>query len=144
MAGKTTQFAQAILQLILNGTAIPNLAINATSAPATLLYISLHANDPGSGGQNSNEVAYTGYARVSTARTTGGWTVSAAGVASPVAAIAFPTCTGGSTTAYFFGIGLSASGAGTLLYSGPLSGFGLAISNTITPQLTTASTITES
>jgi len=143
MSGKTTAFASSFLKLILNGTAIANLADNAAASPATTLYVSLHSNDPGSGGQNSNEVIYVGYARIAVARTSGGWTVSAGGVATPVAAITFPTCTGGSTTAYYWGIGLSSSGAGTLLWSGPLSGFGLAISNTIQPQLTALSSLTE-
>lgn len=95
-------------------------------APATNLFVSLHTADPLNGGnQTTNEAAYTGYARVSTARTTGGWTTTLgsgttfSSVAN-AAAITFPQCTAGSETETHWGIGLSTSGTGTLLASGPL------------------------
>jgi hypothetical protein len=113
-------FENDFLRLIFNATAIANVADNAATAPLTSLYVSLHTADPGEAGdQTTGEAAYTGYARVAVARTSGGWAVTADSV-SPVAAVVFPACTGGSATVTYFGVGTAASGAGKLLYSGPL------------------------
>lgn len=129
----TNSFENSLLLLIFNGTTIANIADNAASSPATDLYISLHTGDPGeAGSQNTTEASYTSYARVAVARTSGGWTVSANN-ASNTAAVIFPTATGGSNTLTHFGIGLSSSGAGTLLFKGALDDT-LAISNGITPR----------
>ena len=68
MAGKSSNFANELLKLIFNGTAIANLADNAASSPITNWELSLHTALPTSG-QNHNEVTYTGYARVPVART---------------------------------------------------------------------------
>lgn len=130
------------LALYFNGTAIANIADNAASSPATNLYLSLHTADPGeAGNQGTNEVSYTGSARVAVARTSGGWTVSgtAPTQVTNAAQIQFPKCTGvaDDTTALYWGIGRSSSGAGTLDYSGPLGaslglGTGKASNDTIT------------
>jgi hypothetical protein len=131
-----------ILELIFNATAWPDIAENDTSSPATNLYVSLHTADPGeAGSQTTNEIAYTSYARVAVARTSGGWTV-ASGSVSPVANIDFPAGTGGSGTATHFGVGTLISGAGQLLYSGTVTP-NIVCGNGITPRLTTASTVTE-
>jgi hypothetical protein len=115
---KSDFFENALLKLIFNAVAIANVADNAAASPLTNLYVSLHTADPGdSGSQTTNEIAYTGYARVAVARTTGGWTVTTNSV-SPFATIAFPAGTGGSGTAMFFAVGTASSGAGNLLYSG--------------------------
>ena len=135
-------FENDLLKLILNGTAIANIADNAATAPLTNLQISLHTADPGEAGvQTTNEATYTGYARVAVARTSGGWTVTGAS-ASPVANIDFPACTAGSNTITHFAVGTAASGAGKILYSGTVSP-SIAVSAGVTPRLTTASTITE-
>ena len=106
------------------------------SSVAGSFYFSLHTADPGeAGAQNTSEISYTGYTRVAVARSAGGFTVSGNQV-SNAAAIAFPTCTGGSGTATHFAIGTSASGAGTLLYSGALNS-SMAISNGHTPTYAT-------
>ena len=69
MAGKTTTWANDLLKLLFQAVPIANIADNATTAPLTLLYISLHTADPGAAGaQNTSEAAYTGYARVAVAR----------------------------------------------------------------------------
>ena len=86
-------------------------------------------------------MAYTSYARVAVARTSGGWTVTANSV-SPTATINFPAGTGGTGTATYWAVGTAASGTGKILYSGALSP-SIACGNGITPQVTTASTITE-
>ena len=92
-AGKGDTFENDLLKLIFNATAIANIADNAASAPLTNLYVALHTADPtDAGAQNASEAAYTGYARVSVARTSGGWTVSGNSV-SPVANIDFGECT---------------------------------------------------
>lgn len=143
MAAKGSTWADQLLKLLLNATAIANIADNAASAPLTNLYVSLHTASPAAGGsQTTNEAAYTSYARVAVARTTGGWTVTGASV-SPVAAITFPAATGGSETETFFGVGTASSGTGELLYFGPISPT-IVVSTGVTPRLTTASAITES
>ena len=139
---KSDSFENSLLKLIFNATAIANLADNAGTSPLTNLYVSLHTADPGeAGNQSTNEVAYTSYARVAVARTTGGWTVTANSV-SPVANIDFPAATGGSGTITYFGVGTAASGTGVLYYSGTVTP-SITVSSGVTPRLTTASTITE-
>lgn len=139
---KSNTFENDLLKLIFNATAIANLADNAASSPLTNLYVSLHTADPGEAGtQSTNEVAYTSYARVAVARTSGGWTVTNNSV-SPVANIDFPEATGGTATATYFGVGSASSGAGVLYYSGTVTP-SISISSGVTPRLTTASTITE-
>ena len=145
MAAKVTsngEYANSLLKLIFNGTNYPNMADNAVSSPFTNLYVSLHTASPtATGNQTTNEAAYTDYARVAVARTTGGWTVTTNSV-SPVATIAFPAASGGSETETYFGVGTSVSGTGHLLYFGPISP-SIIISNGVTPQLTGATAISE-
>ena len=128
----------SLLQLLFTNTnSFANLG-DATglrgSSTAGSLYISLHTADPldaAASGQSTSEIAYTSYARVAVARSGSGWTVSG-NSASNAAAINFPACTGSSGTASFFGVGVSSSGTGTLLFSGALTS-SLAISSGITP-----------
>lgn len=130
----------ALLELIFKATAFANVADNAASSPLTNLYISLHTSDPGeAGNQTTNECAYTSYARVAVARSGSGWTVTT-NTAVPAAAINFPAATGGSETATYVGIGSASSGTGVLYLSGAISPT-IAISSGVTPQLTTASSI---
>lgn len=131
-----------LLKLAFNATAIANIADNAASSPLTSLYVSLHTADPGeSGNQTTSETAYTSYARVAVARTSGGWTVTANSV-SPVATISFPACTGSTSTITHFAVGTATSGTGKLLWSGTVTP-NMSVSTGVTPQLSTASTITE-
>lgn len=139
---KGNTYENDLLKLIFNATAIADLAENDATSPATNLYVSLHTADPGEAGdQTTNEIAYTGYARVAVARTSGGWTVTNNSV-SPAANIDFPAGTGGSGTATHFGVGTAASGAGKLLYSGTVTP-NIVCGNGVTPRLTTATAITE-
>jgi len=125
-------FENDLVKLVFNATAIANIADNAASSPLTNLYVSLHTADPGEAGdQTTSESAYTSYARVAVARTSGGWTVSN-NQATNTAAINFPQCTGGSSTVTYVAIGTASSGAGKLLASGALTS-SLAVSNGITP-----------
>lgn len=142
--GKGTTWANDLLKLALNATAIANIADNAATSPLTNLYLALHTADPGAGGsQTTSEVAYTSYARVAVARTTGGFTAGSGGVSNLVAAGTFPAGTGGSGTATYFSIGTASSGAGKILWSGPITP-SIVTGNGVTPQLTTATSITES
>jgi len=119
---KGNTFENDFLKLIFQAIAIADLAENDTTSPATNLYVSLHTADPGEGGdQTTSEAAYTSYARVAVARTSGGWTVTNNEVVN-AAAITFPACTGLSETEMFWAIGTASSGAGKVLYSGPLTG----------------------
>ena len=141
----STGILKAIFTAVFSDASITNLFANSGTA-LTNLYVALHSADPGAtGSQTTNEVTtgqYTGYTRVTVARTTGGFTVGTATV-SPAATISFPPCSGGSgVTATYFSIGTNLSGAGNLLYAGPISP-SIVIGNGVTPQLTTSSAITE-
>jgi hypothetical protein len=141
--GKASTFENDWLKLIFNATPIANIADNAAASPLTNLFVSLHTADPGSGGnQTTNEAAYTSYARVSVARTSGGWTVTGNSV-SPAAVITFPTATGGSETETFFGVGTASSGAGKLLYRGPITP-NIVVTTGVPPKLATPTAVTES
>lgn len=141
--GKGSTFSNQLLALIFNATTIANIANNATSSPLTNLYASLHTADPTSAGsQSTSEATYTGYARVAIARSSAGWTVTSNSV-SPAATISFPACTGGTNTITNFAIGTASSGAGEILYTGTVTP-NISVASGVTPQLTTASTITES
>ena len=117
---KSDTFRNDVLKLIFNATAIANICDNAAASPLTNLFVALHTADPGgSGVQNTSECAYTGYARVSVARTSGGWTVTTNSV-SPVATIPFGACTAGTETATCFSVGVASSGATKILRRGYL------------------------
>lgn len=139
---KSNALENALLLLLFNATTFANVAINATSSPITNIEVSLHTADPGeTGDQTTSESAYTSYARVAVARTSGGWTISANSV-SPAATITFPAGTGGSGTATHFGVGSAHTGSGVLWYSGTVTP-NIVTGNGITPALSTATTITE-
>lgn len=130
-----------IMKLYFNATAIANIADNAASSPNTNLFVSGHTADPGEAGdQTTSEVAYTSYARVSVARTSGGWTVTNNSV-SPVAAITFPAGTGGSGTITHGAVGMLTSGAGIIIMSGTVTP-NITCGNGITPSYPTSSTFT--
>lgn len=141
-ATKGDTFENDLMKLIFNASAIANIADNAASAPLTNLSVALHTADPGEAGtQTTSEATYTSYARVSVARTSGGWTVTANSV-SPVANIDFPAGTGGSGTVTYFSVGPTGGGATKILYSGTVTP-NIVTGNGVTPRLTTASAITE-
>lgn len=137
----TNGFEDSVLGLLFTATAIANVADNAGTSPLTNLYVSLHTGDPGeAGNQETNEAAYTSYARVAVARSGSGWTVSSGSV-SPDADITFPEATGGSETETHAGIGSLTSGTGVLYMSGAISP-NISVSTSVTPIITTSSTIT--
>lgn len=131
----TNVFENGLLSLIFENASYANVG-DATglrgSTTAGVFYISLHTADPGeTGSQTTSESAYTSYARVSVARSTAGWTVTA-GVCDNDAAITFPACTGSTSTVTNFGIGSDVSGVGNLFLKGATTA-SLAVSTGITP-----------
>lgn len=140
--GKGTTFDNDILKLIFTAVAIANIADNAASSPLTNLFVSLHTADPSAGTQNTSEIAYTSYARVTLARTAGAWTVTGNSV-SPAADITFPTPTGApGAVASFAAVGTLVSGAGKILYAGALAP-NITISTGTPPIVKAGSTISE-
>jgi hypothetical protein len=140
---KSDTFENDFLKLVYNATAIANIADNAATSPLTNLFVALHTADPGeTGTQSTSEAAYTGYARVSVARTTGGWTVTGNSV-SPVANVTFGTCTASAGSPITHAsVGVASSGATKILHSGALTP-NITMAVGVTPIITTASTITE-
>lgn len=124
-----------LLLLLFNNTDWANVGDAAglqNSATAGSFYVALHSSDPGdAGSQTTNEISYTGYARVAVARSGAGFTVAGANV-SNAATVQFGECTAGSATATHFSVGLASAGAGDILYSGSLSA-SRSISAGITP-----------
>lgn len=142
---KSNTWENDLLLLVFNNTNAANIG-DATglrgSSTAGSLYLSLHTADPGEAGdQSTNEIAYTGYARVAVARSGSGFTVTGNAVAL-AANVDFPAGTGGSGTATHFGIGTSASGAGKLLYKGSLSP-SIVCGNGVTPRINAGTVVTE-
>jgi hypothetical protein len=132
----TNAAEQAFLDLLFLNVDWANIGDAAglqNSATAGSFYISLHSADPGeAGNQSTNEISYTGYARVAVNRTAGGWTRTVSTIAN-TALVQFGQCTGGTATATHFGIGTDSSGVGNLLLKGALNA-SLSISNGIQPQ----------
>jgi hypothetical protein len=125
--GNTTE--TDMLALIFNATALSWTA-------ATNLQVNLHTADPGEAGTTATSLAtYGGYAAVTVARTSGGWSVSGA-TASNVALIQFPQCSSGSNTLTH--VSICPSGNTQILYSGALNS-SLAVSTGIQPQFAAAS-----
>lgn len=142
---KSNSLENSYLLLLFNNTNIGGVG-DATglrgSAAAGSLFFSLHTADPDEAGtQSTSEVAYTGYARVSVARTGAAFVVTGNAVAL-AADVTFPAGTGGTGTATHWGIGTSASGAGTLLYKGAISP-SIVCGNGVTPALTAGTIVTE-
>ena len=112
MAALTTQSANDLLNYILRGA-------SPSWGGATTLYLSLHTGTIGAGGdQTTNEITYTGYARVAVTRTTSGsFTAAASGASENNAAISFGNPTAGTfpITVTHVALGTAASGAGTVI-----------------------------
>lgn len=142
---KSDVWENALLLLLFQNTTFANVGdvtgIRGSTAAGSLFW-GLNTADPGEAGtQTTSESAYTSYARVAAARSSGGFTVTTSTV-NPAATVSFPACTGLTSTVTFASIGAATSGTGILLYSGAVSPT-IAVSTGVTPQLTTASAITE-
>jgi len=114
---KSDYFENGILKVIFKGEDLGSVIL---AGAATNLYFALHKAPIGEGGnQSTNEVSYTGYARVSCDRSSD-WTVSG-NTATYNSTLTFPTCTGGVAIVSYISIGLESSGAGQILYHGELN-----------------------
>lgn len=136
-------FANDLLRLIFNGTAIAGLADNATSGALTNLYLSLHTADPGAGGnQSTSEVNYTGYTRLSVARAAAGFTITGVTM-NPTAMMEFGEMTAGTNqTATHMCIGTAATpGTGKVLFRFLLSP-SIECKLGVTPRLRTTTSLT--
>lgn len=143
----TNSWIDGLLALVFNNTTytlVGDAAGLLKSAADGSLYVSLHTGSPGvAGGQTTSEAAYTGYARVAVARTSGGWTVGSHQVV-PAAIILFPIGTAGGETCTYVGIGTASSGAGgKLLYFGALSP-SIVTGAGVIPEIPVTSTLTHS
>lgn len=143
---KSNTFENDLLLLLFNNTAIADIGDAAglrASTTAGSLYWSLHTADPGEAGTAvTSETAYTGYARVAAARSSGAFTVTGNSV-SPAANVDFGECTASPGAAItHFGIVNTSSGAGKLLYSGTVTP-NVTMAVGVIPRIKTTSTITE-
>ena len=124
---KSNSFENALMLLIFNNDAsgFDNLGDAAGLLPSAAdgsLYVALHTADPGeAGNQSTNEISYTGYARVAVARTSGEWTVVGNNVTN-ANAVTFGQCTAGSGTVTHVSVGKELSGATDMIYSAQLQG----------------------
>lgn len=130
MAALTTQSANDLLNYILRNVA-PSWGATGT------LYLSLHTATIGAAGnQDTNEVAYTGYARVAVVRNSSGdFTVASAGASENNDLIQFGNPTAGSfpINATHVAIGESVSGPGTVIEFTALNST-LVINQNVQPQ----------
>ena len=131
----TDVFENGLLSLIFENANYANVGdatgLRGSTVP-DVFYISLSTGTlTDTSTQATTETTYTGYARVSVARSTAGWTVTA-GVADNDAAITYGLDTVGSATITDFGIGSASSAAGNLFLYGVLTA-SLAVSPGITP-----------
>jgi hypothetical protein len=119
MAAKTTQSANDFLNYMARNVA-------PSWGSATTLYLALQTGAVGLGGdQQTNEVAYTGYARVPVLRNnvTGEFAVAASGQTQNQNLLQFGNPTAGSfpITATHCSLGENASGASTAIFTGSLA-----------------------
>lgn len=143
---KSDTFENDILKLIFNNTDITNIGDAGGlrgSVTAGSLYWALFTADPGETGTAvTNETAYTGYARQGFTRNGTNFVVTGNSV-SPGADVTFPECSASPGAAITHaGIVNTASGAGKLLYKGPMSP-NIAMAIGVSPIIKATSTITE-
>lgn len=127
-----------LLLLVFNNTNWANVG-DATglrgSTTAGSFYVALHTASPGeTGNQTTSEATWTNYARVAVARSAGGWTISgtAPTQAANTSATTFATSGSGPQTMTDFSVGRDSSGAGEILWYGPLTS-SLVVNNLVTP-----------
>jgi len=131
MASLTTQSANEILNALLRNV------MPAWWGTGTL-YLSLHTGTIGAGGdQTTNEVSYTGYARVPVTRTSSGsFTVAASGASENNSLLQWGNPTAGTfpITATHVAIGVAVSGVDTVIAYSALNN-PLVINLNVQPQL---------
>ena len=136
MASMTNGFENVLALLLFNNTGIANIGdaagLPGSTAPgSTQLSLASVAFADTDTLLTANEIAYTGYARPTQARSSAGWTV-AADTASNAALVTFGEMTaGGPDTAVHLGLGFIATGDVLRLHQDLVSD--LVINNGITP-----------
>ncbi len=141
---KATATCNSIVNLMYRATAWANVADNAASSPLTNTYVGLHTSNltASTNQQSENETAYTNYARVAVARSTG-WDAASGGATANAATISFAQCGASGATLTHVSTGVGASGTSAVWHYGALNS-SLAVSSGITPQFAAgALTITE-
>lgn len=145
---KSTVFANDVLSLVFRAVSIANIAQNNATSPATAMSIALHTATPAVGGdQSTNEISYTGYARItSVLRDTSGsaFPAPSGGVITTTSNIDFGLMTAGTGGTVTFGsIGHTPSTTtNKMLMFGAVSPT-ISVVNGVTPRLASGSTITE-
>lgn len=122
---KSNTFENEFLLLVFNNTNIANIG-DATglrgSTTVGSLYLSLHTADPGeAGSQATNEISYTGYARVPAARNNTNFVVTNNTMALGVNFDFGEMTAGAGGTVTHWSVGKEASGATTVLYKGSVT-----------------------
>jgi hypothetical protein len=140
---KSTNTCNNFLALLYNATAWANIADNASSSPATNIYVALATASYSVGSTlSTNEATYTNYARQTVARSTGGWVAPSSCVTSNAAQITYPQCGASGNTITSAATG-KAAGASDIYHYGDLNA-PIAVSNLIQPVFAIgAMTITE-
>lgn len=130
-------------KLLFQAVTWANVAINATSSPITIIAAGGHTASPSGATQDTNEIAYTSYTRVSVTRDSSNFTCSGATTAL-AATLSFPAGTGGSGTMTHGSFGKT-GGAGAqateLFYWGTVTP-NVVTGNGVTPQWTTTAFLT--
>jgi len=131
---KSTATSNSIVNLMYRATAWANVADNASAAPLTDVYVSMHTSSPtaASGSQTENETVYTNYARQASARPAG-WAAASGGATSNAATISFPQCGATGATLSHVATGTASTLTGNVWHYGALNS-SLAVSSGITPQ----------
>lgn len=133
----TDAFETALAQLLFNNTTLANIGdatglVGSTGAGSTQLALATVAYNDADTLLTADEVAYTGYARPTQARSGSGWTVSG-DTASNAALIQFGEMTaGGPDTVVHVGLGFIATGDVLRLHQDLASD--LVINNGVNPQ----------
>lgn len=139
MAGASDTLELELWNSVFLGTTPPSLP-----AAGANYYLALYTADPlatESAGATTSETSYPGYARQAIPRSSGGFTIAqASGVttARNASTITFPASTGASGSITHAALVSSASGAGTIFLSAPLSS-AVAIANGTQPQFAAGS-----
>jgi len=148
MSSKSTTWENALLLLVFNNTTFANVGDAGgllKSVGDGNLYVSFHTADPGEGGTaDTNETAYTGYARIAVPRTSAGWTITADSC-SPNGDKTAPECTaspGAALTHFAVSTGTDGAGVEDILYYGALTP-NITMAVGVSPILDSTTTITE-
>lgn len=133
---KSTDACNRILNLMYSATAWPNVAYNAASSPLANTQVALHTAllTAATNSQAENESAYTNYARVARARSTG-WTAASGGSINNAALLQFPQSGATGGTLHTVSTGVGSSGATAVWHYGALnSPITIGAAASITPQ----------